>query len=678
MSRRKTFGVLVDWIDSSNSYQKRVLQGIRAFAQEHDCNLHILITGRLYGNMFLERNKNRIIDYISRETFDGLLVFTATIMNLSDTSAMLDWLKPVSGIPTVSISAQLPGIPSVCIDNRSGFSELIVHLFQKHNYNRIGYIGGPLDNPEAQDRKRTFLEIAASYGITLPDSHFYVGDFLIPSGKDGIVEFFDIRKLDLEVIVCANDNMALGAWLELSSRFYSVPEDIAITGFDNNDYNDLFDISISTVHQEMYKLGYTATRILFDLITKPDFNAYTCVVLPTKALIRESCGCRPDELKLEKQFLDEETTRFLISQKSVLLELITANHDHDSVIQEWTQCISMALTRNIKQRNMIILLGEIRTDVMHTLRNTDNRNTYHDLFLQMYLILIRNYQQYKKMQDLSEATYKRHVQLLSEYFSQAMISQPSFDDSLQTFSSLLDFISCRLCHVSLFSSGNGPDETSKLIYAYENGSAIDVPENKAEFKNNCLIHPEFTPDRRFELTTSMMYHNKGFLGFLTLDIDTHGEDTIESLRNRMSGILFSIINTSKLQEEIQTRSSIEKKLQEVMHELKEISIRDELTGLFNRRGFLALSDQALKHCIREGKEAIVCFVDMDGLKDINDTYGHEEGDKALKVISEILIDSFREADVISRFGGDEFAIFLSGAILIRWKPFKPESNPALR
>jgi len=90
--------------------------------------------------------------------------------------------------------------------------------------------------------------------------------------------------------------------------------------------------------------------------------------------------------------------------------------------------------------------------------------------------------------------------------------------------------------------------------------------------------------------------------------------------------------------------------------LETLSLRDDLTGLFNRRGFFTLAEQGLKTAQRMGTEMLLIFGDLDNLKGINDNFGHKEGDQALMDISQILKETFRESDIIARIGGDEFVI----------------------
>ena len=91
-------------------------------------------------------------------------------------------------------------------------------------------------------------------------------------------------------------------------------------------------------------------------------------------------------------------------------------------------------------------------------------------------------------------------------------------------------------------------------------------------------------------------------------------------------------------------------------ELRSLSLRDELTGLYNRRGFLTLAEQQLKVASRMRNGMLLIFADLDGMKAINDTLGHHEGDRALIDMGQILKKTFREADIVARLGGDEFVI----------------------
>lgn len=97
--------------------------------------------------------------------------------------------------------------------------------------------------------------------------------------------------------------------------------------------------------------------------------------------------------------------------------------------------------------------------------------------------------------------------------------------------------------------------------------------------------------------------------------------------------------------------------QRMHREVLAAALTDELTGLYNRRGFTVLSQQLLKSAHRLVKGVFLIFVDLDGMKFVNDTLGHDVGDDLLRTTAGLLRASFRESDILARLGGDEFAIF---------------------
>lgn len=94
----------------------------------------------------------------------------------------------------------------------------------------------------------------------------------------------------------------------------------------------------------------------------------------------------------------------------------------------------------------------------------------------------------------------------------------------------------------------------------------------------------------------------------------------------------------------------------LLNALRSLSLIDQLTGLYNRRGFMTLAEQQTKLAVRTRRNLMLVLADVDGLKMINDRFGHREGDLALIKTAEMLKKTFRKSDVIARIGGDEFAL----------------------
>jgi diguanylate cyclase (GGDEF)-like protein/PAS domain S-box-containing protein len=99
-------------------------------------------------------------------------------------------------------------------------------------------------------------------------------------------------------------------------------------------------------------------------------------------------------------------------------------------------------------------------------------------------------------------------------------------------------------------------------------------------------------------------------------------------------------------------------LAEQTHALADLALLDELTGLKNRRGLPAVGEQALYDARRAGTPVALLFIDIDGLKQINDTFGHAAGDDALRTMATLIRASTRESDIAARIGGDEFCVLL--------------------
>jgi diguanylate cyclase (GGDEF)-like protein len=112
-----------------------------------------------------------------------------------------------------------------------------------------------------------------------------------------------------------------------------------------------------------------------------------------------------------------------------------------------------------------------------------------------------------------------------------------------------------------------------------------------------------------------------------------------------------------------------------------MAVTDGLTGITNRLGFVTYVDKMFNICKRLNKPATMLYVDLNGFKEINDTFGHGEGDCVLKAFADCLVGSFRGTDAVARIGGDEFAVFLldarldaAGEALIRLRAAVEEQN----
>jgi diguanylate cyclase (GGDEF)-like protein len=102
------------------------------------------------------------------------------------------------------------------------------------------------------------------------------------------------------------------------------------------------------------------------------------------------------------------------------------------------------------------------------------------------------------------------------------------------------------------------------------------------------------------------------------------------------------------------------RLRQVERDLSQLALRDDLTGLANRRAFVTVGEQLLRVAERAQETVLLVFADLDGMKSINDRHGHAAGDEALRQAAQLLRETFRKADLVARIGGDEFCVLLAG------------------
>jgi diguanylate cyclase (GGDEF)-like protein/PAS domain S-box-containing protein len=202
------------------------------------------------------------------------------------------------------------------------------------------------------------------------------------------------------------------------------------------------------------------------------------------------------------------------------------------------------------------------------------------------------------------------------------------------------------------------DWSSKVTYVSPSVERMlgYTPEELLTFPPLSLVHPDdvalFQPSsepiyERYK-GAQLQYrirHKDGSYHWLEINFAAHIDSSGE------------VVGVQSSARDVTERHVAEERLAAQAAELRSLSLGDELTGLYNRRGWLELSRQGLRLAQREKRSAGVIFVDLNGMKLINDQYGHEAGDRALRDTAGLLKKACREVDVIARFGGDEFVVF---------------------
>jgi LacI family transcriptional regulator, galactose operon repressor len=205
------------------------------------------------------------------------------------------------------ISRQVPivtlaGIPSpttanVGSDNLAGMRALARHLLYDHGYTTLGYLSGYSDSPDSQARQQTLAAEAAAAGAVLHTGPQWRGNYYA-AGAAVVTERILASGVPLpRVIVCANDQTALGVMHALRRSGVDVPGKVAVTGFDDIPMARHVHPLLTTVRQPIGDLGETAFEVLYSMVSR-EAPAERDISLPTRLMCRESCGCLADSTRL--------------------------------------------------------------------------------------------------------------------------------------------------------------------------------------------------------------------------------------------------------------------------------------------------------------------------------------------------------------------------------------------
>ena len=215
---------------------------------------------------------------------DGLLVHDRVL-----DPDQLEWLG--RQVPVVTLAAvATPLTVNVRSDNAAGMRDLARHLLHDHGYRTISYIGGHIDSPDSIARFEALAAEVANAGATLLDRSCWQGDYTAGGGARVINNLLDRRTKLPRAIVCANDQTAIGVLYALERHGVRVPDDVAVTGFDDIPVARHLQTQLTTVRQRIRELGATAFEVLYSMINR-ETPATRDVVLPTTLIRRRSCGC---------------------------------------------------------------------------------------------------------------------------------------------------------------------------------------------------------------------------------------------------------------------------------------------------------------------------------------------------------------------------------------------------
>ena len=681
--------------DIDNEFSNSISKGAIFAANEIDANL-IIFPGKHINAVYDESIRtgheyqfNTLFSYASNKNLDVLLVSIGTLGCFLTDEQKKEFLDGFKDIPIITLASEVEGYNFVKFDNYSGLKKLIEHLIKDHNKKKIGFVAGPSTNQDAAERLSTYKKTLIENGIQVDENLIGYGDFS-EFTNEVVSELLDNNK-DIEAICFANDKMAIGGYQELERRGIKIGSDILVTGFDDSPFAVDLKPTLTTVHADACELGYVAVYQSFNLVRRGEMEMTR---VPSSFIIRNSCSCKTFNINDTDSFASIDFMSCYSSSETAYAineRLFTKYHFSSNV----KKCIDAMGNFTLK------LLNQAKN---HSI-SCFNINELNDIFLKaldtnlLYFVSIDNFYNildilyFKAKNEISDISkleglnaiftliYKqlvlntlvnsksynddvRYSTWLSNSIMQSMlVHKDNEEDFYKSVEHTLIRLNIKSSYIYLFNNpiihNNGDvweKPKSLQLKAYNDGNSSRVfVDDSQEISNADIFNNEFTiKDRRYTAVLSPIFSDEEHYGLFLCELDYEYFHYIFNITMQLSSSI-------KLTRLLNDQKKIQKQLQESYELIKtnnillnKISKCDELTGAYNRRGFFELSQEIINDIENVDKKAILIFADMDNLKTINDKFGHDEGDYAIKAMAKILKDSFRRGDIVARIGGDEF------------------------
>jgi LacI family transcriptional regulator len=274
-NRTMTIGVIIP--DLTNTLFPPIVRGIESVLEQ-----------RGYASIIVNTDNNadrkvRLLDVLLERGVDGIIDAAADIVD----PKMLE--AHDQGLPIVSVNRQIEGslIPSVINDDAEGIRQLIRHLSDQ-GHRRIAHVAGPQSLTTGRARLQIFERIMKEMGLDFlqdaiePTKRYDEGE------RPKTAEVLLDRNLGFTAILCSNDRLALGALEALYGRGIKCPEEISVTGFNNQPYIQMSAPSLTTVNIQKFNAGQISAEILLKMINDPKSLIPSCTILPVNLIERGS------------------------------------------------------------------------------------------------------------------------------------------------------------------------------------------------------------------------------------------------------------------------------------------------------------------------------------------------------------------------------------------------------
>lgn len=545
------------------------VDGCHQYIMDHHLDAQVYVFNS-FGDFSVDEKFNagefNIFHLPDLKEFDGIIVDLNNIREDKVREEIL-WEVRNSGVPTISLVNEIPGLYYAGIDNYSAMYTIVEHVIREHGCRTLNFVGGPVENYENRERLRAYRDVLEKYHIPYEEDRVFHKDFTIITGEAGFHHFSERGNMP-DAFICANDNIAVGLCHVAKNLGYRIPEDFIVTGFDNLDKASYFEPKITTAGFERGEISYKAMELMHH-IWEGETDVKSAYATVTH-FFQDSCGCKTERTVdlgkyVEDHILNEDRD---VRMDSAMMELK----------RELLECQSFQeMGRRLPKH-----LDRLKCDAIYMMVN----------------------QEIAHCEDYVNASVQGEVPKRVTGYPKDMEVVMAYVDG-QTVENVERGLSRLLPDIDR--------QEKEDIYVFSPLHFRDQEVGYLVFKN-C----------DYMLDCQLIFE---ILNVLT-----------ESMENMYHRLLLSHLN----------------------EELSQLYVLDSLTGLYNRMAYNRYAMPMYRECMEKGESLLVLFVDVDRLKYINDTFGHDVGNVAIKTIAIAASGQAPEGSIVIRYGGDEFVVLAPG------------------
>lgn len=535
--------------------------GVLDAAQAGNLNLICYPGGRLQATEEFEAERNLIYHLIDTAQFDGLVSWTSALAGTVTPEEVVAFHQRYRPLPVVTLALPLDYGLTVSINGDQGMRDLVFHLVDVHNYQRVALIRGPEGHPYATERYHAFLNALTERGL-LPDPALITPPMSWEKGSQAMHVLLDERRLqpgvDFQAVVAASDLQAIGALTMMAERGIRVPTDVAVAGFNDIEEGRLVRPPLTSVSLPFYDQGRRAVEIL--LATLAGEEASDHLILDSRLLVRQSCGCPSRSVTLaatDRAIGEVRDPKIALRQaQEQLVPQIARVISSRGVATTWAKQLLNAFYSEVNGRSQGQFQTTLNGMLQHGILDGDETAAWQGAIsvLRRELLPALDGRAQLRAEDLlgqarvviGEAVQRAQIarQLQAEQqnrvlrdIGQALITAFDVDKLAGVLTERLPDLGIASCYLALYDNPAAPLEWSRLVLAYDERGRADLGEMGRRFPSRQLIPPELLPARRASLLVEPLHFQAEPLGFVVFEVGPRDGDIYEVLRGHISSAL---------------------------------------------------------------------------------------------------------------------------------------------